>query len=69
MSNHFRQRAADLVRQFEAKASIKLSGNDEEALTQMILAALIGEVQNATDKMSTVLTELRRDISKPELGL
>lgn len=69
MSNHFRQHASELVKKFKAKASVKLSGNDEEMLAQMIIAAMASEVLNATEKMSVVVTELRRDINKPELGL
>ena len=69
MANHLNQHAAELVQQFKRKASVKLTGSDEELLTQLLNAALASEVQRATDKMDAVIKELRRDITKPELGL
>lgn len=69
MSNSFQQRAADLVAQFQSRSGVSLTKGNEDMLTQMIVAALAGEVQAVSDKVEALVKDLRRDIAKPELGL
>jgi hypothetical protein len=69
MSNHFRERADELVDRFTEQTGVTLSDNDTRTLARMIAAALAGEVQSVADKLDTLTGELRSDIAKPELGL